>query len=55
MLDSSLSGPNTLVDNPLSPTWLIESDASHHMTGKLNLFPHTEDITPLLVGLPDGL
>ncbi|KAK3023823.1 hypothetical protein RJ639_044747 [Escallonia herrerae] len=40
---------------PTTHTWLIDSDASHHMTGNLNFFSSIWDIPPSPVGLPDGL
>lgn len=35
--------------------WLIDSGASHHMTGCLDVFSTIRNNTPSLVGLPDGL
>ncbi|KAK3037432.1 hypothetical protein RJ639_031926 [Escallonia herrerae] len=56
-LESSPSGTDYLVGESLPPThtWLIDSGASHHMTGNLNFFSSIWDIPPSLVGLPDGL
>ncbi|KAK3000960.1 hypothetical protein RJ639_021325 [Escallonia herrerae] len=56
-LESSLSGTDSLVGKSLPPThtWLIDSGASHHMTGNLNFFSSIWDIPPSPVGLPDGL
>ncbi|KAK3035781.1 hypothetical protein RJ639_033510 [Escallonia herrerae] len=56
-LESSPSGTDSLVGKSLPPThtWLIDSGASHHMTGNLNFFSSIWDIPPSPVGLPDGL
>ncbi|KAK3016508.1 hypothetical protein RJ639_007197 [Escallonia herrerae] len=56
-LESSPSGIDSLVGKSLPPThtWLIDSGASHHMTGNLNFFSSIWDIPPSPVGLPDGL
>ncbi|KAJ8618561.1 hypothetical protein MRB53_014747 [Persea americana] len=35
-------------------SWLIDSGASHHMTGNISLLSHVRDILPSPVGLPDG-
>ncbi|KAK3026605.1 hypothetical protein RJ639_041625 [Escallonia herrerae] len=55
-MESSPSGTDSLVGKSLPPThtWLIDSGASHHMTGNLNFFSSIWDIPPS-VGLPDGL
>ncbi|KAK3036929.1 hypothetical protein RJ639_030894 [Escallonia herrerae] len=56
-LESSPSGTDSLVGKSLPPThtWLIDSGASHHMTGNLNFFSSIWNIPPSPVGLPDGL
>ncbi|KAK3005577.1 hypothetical protein RJ639_016411 [Escallonia herrerae] len=56
-LESSPSGTDSLVGKSLPPThtWLIDSGASHHMTGNLNFFSSIWDIPPSPVGLPDAL
>ncbi|KAK2979620.1 hypothetical protein RJ640_020112 [Escallonia rubra] len=56
-LESSPSGTDSLVGKslPTTHTWLIDSGASYHMTGNLNLFSSIWDIPPSPVGLPDGL
>ncbi|KAK3003051.1 hypothetical protein RJ639_019816 [Escallonia herrerae] len=56
-LESSPSGTDSLVGKslPTKHTWLIDSGASHHMTGNLNFFSSIWDIPPSLVGIPDGL
>ncbi|KAJ8620304.1 hypothetical protein MRB53_028833 [Persea americana] len=35
-------------------SWLIDSGASHHMTGNISLLSNVRDILPSPVGLPDG-
>ncbi|KAK3032290.1 hypothetical protein RJ639_036247 [Escallonia herrerae] len=56
-LESSSSGTDSLVGKSLPPThtWLIDSGASHHMTGNLNFFSSIWDIPPSPVGLLDDL
>ncbi|KAK3009463.1 hypothetical protein RJ639_013409 [Escallonia herrerae] len=56
-LESSPSGTDSLVGKSLPPThiWLIDSGASHHMTGNLNFFSSIWDIPPSPIGLPNGL
>lgn len=53
ILEPTPPGTEALVDK--SPDWLIDCDASHYMTGNLSLFSSTHDISPIPVGLPDGL
>ncbi|KAK3000390.1 hypothetical protein RJ639_022345 [Escallonia herrerae] len=40
---------------PTTHTWLIDSGASHHMTGNLNFISSIWDISPSPIGLSDGL
>ncbi|KAK2979460.1 hypothetical protein RJ640_026358 [Escallonia rubra] len=56
-LESSPSGTGSLVGKslPTTHTWLIDSGASHHMTGNLNFFSSIWVIPPSPVGLPDDL
>ncbi|KAK3009829.1 hypothetical protein RJ639_013954 [Escallonia herrerae] len=56
-LKSSPSSTDSLVGKslPTTHTWLIDSGASHHMTGNLNFFSSIWDIPPYPVGLPNGL
>ncbi|KAK2966043.1 hypothetical protein RJ640_014094 [Escallonia rubra] len=56
-LESSPSGTDSLVGKslPTTHTWLIESGASHHMTGNLTFFSSIWDIPPSPVGLLDDL
>lgn len=35
-------------------SWLLDSGASHHVTGNRDLLVHTRDITHCPIGLPDG-
>ncbi|KAK3036129.1 hypothetical protein RJ639_031710 [Escallonia herrerae] len=55
--ESSPSGTDYLVGKslPTTHTWLIDSGASHHMTGNLNFFSSIWDIPPSPIGLLDGL
>lgn len=56
MLEPSPPGNDTLAGTSSSSRdWLIDSGASHHMTGHLSLFSTSRDIQPSPVGLPDGL
>lgn len=57
LIEPSPSNTKSLVGNVSSPSipWLIDSGASHHMTGSLEAFSTTRDISPSPVGLPDGV
>lgn len=46
--DDRLSGKQSCVD------WIVDSGASHHMTGNIELLSNVRDLTSIPVWLPDG-
>ncbi|XP_074264291.1 uncharacterized protein LOC141586820 [Silene latifolia] len=48
------SNNDRLNGNDLSSTWIIDTGASHHMSGCLKFFTNLRNIAPLSVGLPNG-
>jgi len=42
-----------LSGNP-KPRWLLDSGASAHMTGEINLMTNIENINPVIIDLPNG-
>lgn len=54
MLNQNKGGIDRLSGKTFSVDWIIDSGASHHMTGNLSLLTDVCELTPLPVGLPDG-
>ncbi|KAJ4769381.1 hypothetical protein LUZ62_053638 [Rhynchospora pubera] len=48
------SANEKLQGNYFSPQWLLDSGASHHMTGCLDLLQDVTKVTPSMVTLPNG-
>lgn len=56
LLDSSsTSKPLMGKTNKNNVSWLLDSGASHHMTGTLSLLHDCHDLPPSSVSLPDGV
>lgn len=54
MINSHKSGANEKLTGKRKPQWIIDTGASHHMTGNITHLSRTHDVTPCLVGLPNG-
>lgn len=54
LLNQCKSGVERLSGKNLSNEWIIDSGASHHMTGDLTLLSDVSELNPIQVGLPDG-
>ncbi|XP_012847900.1 PREDICTED: uncharacterized protein LOC105967846 [Erythranthe guttata] len=54
MLNSSKSGGERLSGKKIYDEWIVDSGASHHITGNLELLSHVCEITPTPVEIPDG-
>lgn len=48
-----LSGKKALATH--TQDWILDSGASNHMTGQLDMMVDVKDITSVLVGLPSGM
>ncbi|KAL1198691.1 Retrovirus-related Pol polyprotein from transposon TNT 1-94 [Cardamine amara subsp. amara] len=51
---SRAAAPETLTGTYTTPAWILDSGASHHMTGNLSSLSNLRDMNPVLVILADG-
>lgn len=54
MLNQNKGGDDRLSGKDIHVKWIVDSGASHHMTGSLNLLSDVCDLAPIPVELPDG-